>query len=118
MSNIHTQSLVPNAARQLAAFDPRSQLRAFIQSPRESGATAEEALLSWLVSLPSDVDPARAAKCLGELPPFVAQGDGGGGAHGDGEDEAARLTSLLREVAAWPKDRLPTGRRSGRRSMV
>lgn len=106
MNDIHTQ--IPSAARQLAAFDPRNQLRAFVQAPCDSGATAEEALLSWLVSLPTGVDPARAAKCLGELPPFADQDAG----------EPARLTSLLREVATWPANRLPTARRSGRRAQA
>jgi hypothetical protein len=101
----HTRNPSGDPARRLADFDPRGQLRAFVTAGPASGATAEEAVLSWLISLPDGVDPARAAAGLGELPHFTAGAEG----------EADRLTRLLREIAAWPAERLPTARRSGRR---
>lgn len=65
---------------------------------RPPAGAAEAALFSWLVGLPSEVDPALAARRLCGMAPFdtIAPDDG----------EAGRLVRLLDEVAAYPAERL------------
>jgi len=89
----------------LAMVDPRHILSALAQSevalPR---GTAEDALLSWLLSVPEQIDPAEAAGTMLELSIFEPDWDG----------EAGRMALLLRQVAEFPAHKLPPARRRSR----
>ncbi len=100
-------STFPNTdsdASRIARMDPQACLRGLFQSPHPlPRGAAENAVLSWLIALPQEIDPARAAAMLGTLPPF-AEADPQSG-------ETGRLTALLREIACYPAERLGASRR-------
>lgn len=66
--------------------------------------TAEDAILSWLLSVPDQIDPAEAAGTMLELSIFDPNKDG----------EAGRMARLLRQVAEYPAGRLAPARRRSR----
>lgn len=86
----------------LSDVDPQHCLAAVYaaDAPLPRG-TAEDAVLSWLITLPDGIDPAHAAAAIGRLPDVPNAIDG----------EAARLTALLKQIAAYPATRLPPSRR-------
>ncbi|WP_420724500.1 hypothetical protein [Hwanghaeella sp. LZ110] len=88
--------------QKITKLDPQNCLSGLFQcgTPLPVGA-AEDAVLSWLITLPDAMDPARAAAILGRMPLF-AQADQG---------ETGRLATLLREIAQYPAERLASGRR-------
>ena len=91
----------------ISRIDPQACLRGLFQSPHPlPRGAAEDAVLSWLITLPQGIDPARAAAKLGTLPPFAGVDPGTG--------EAGRLTALLREIARYPAEKLAA---SGRRRL-
>lgn len=88
--------------QKITKLDPQNCLGGLFQcgTPLPVGA-AEDAVLSWLMTLPDAMDPARAAAVLGQMPLF-AQADQG---------ETGRLATLLREIAQYPAEKLASGRR-------
>ena len=77
-------------------------------APHEAEASAEDALVAWLLRLPDSQDPAHAAReLLNAYAPALDAGD----------PLAVRLSLRLRDVAAYPRERLARihlGRRRGR----
>ncbi|NMM44460.1 hypothetical protein HH303_08210 [Rhodospirillaceae bacterium KN72] len=104
-----TVSLYPSdsVASPVAIADPQQCLTALFEMDTTlPDGFAETAILSWLISLPSEIDPARAAATLGSLP-RIAGAQGG---------ETGRISQLLREIARYPAEKLAaTGRRGHRR---
>ena len=94
-------------ASPVAIADPQQCLTALFEMDTTlPDGFAETAILSWLISLPSDTDPARAAAALGTLP-RIAEAQGG---------ETGRISELLKEIARYPAEKLAaTRRRSNRR---
>jgi len=75
-------------------------------TPSEAEASAEDALVAWLLRLPDSQDPAEAAReLLDAYAPALAAGD----------PLATRLSGRLREVAAYPRTRLAHLHRPRRR---
>ena len=95
------------------AYDPGWLIhRTLDETADHAGASAEDAVLAWLVRLPDDTDPADAA---GDILMAYAP------APGDDRDAlAARIFALLAEIRDYPRSRLarvPRARR-GRRHLV
>lgn len=89
----------------LSLVDPHHLIRSLFQTERPlPKGTAENAVLSWLIALPSGVDPAKAAAVLEELPGIANAATG----------ETGKLRGLLREIARYPADRLSKARRRRR----
>lgn len=91
------------------AFDPGWLIqRALDPEAAESGATAEDAILAWLVRLPEDLDPADAAAALLEAYAPTAPDDA----------LTRRILAHMAAVRDYPQGRLaqlPRDRR-GRRA--
>ncbi|HXH02039.1 MAG TPA: hypothetical protein VNN09_01845 [Candidatus Competibacteraceae bacterium] len=82
----------------LDLYDPKAVLRqALSAGPGWAAPSAHDYLLIWLVGLPADIDPARAA---GSVLPLLFPG----GSTGKGLD--AQLYGLLQSVACYPRDAL------------
>ncbi|MDF1747808.1 MAG: hypothetical protein P1V34_02930 [Alphaproteobacteria bacterium] len=97
-----TPSSTVSSLENISKLDPQNCLGGlFVCGTPLSPGAAEDAILSWLITLPDAMDPARAAAVLGRMPPF-AQAD-----HG----ETGRLATLLREIAQYPAEKLSAGRR-------
>lgn len=74
--------------------------------PEPLEATAEDAIVAWLLRLPDDRDPALAAReLLDAYSPALAAGD----------PMADRLNVRLAQVAAYPRERLARVHAGGRR---
>jgi hypothetical protein len=95
------------------AYDPGWLIhRTLDETADRTGASAEDAVLAWLVRLPDDTDPADAARDILAVyaPTHVDAGD----------DVARRIFALLAEVRDYPRGRLarvPRTRRGRRRSV-
>jgi hypothetical protein len=92
--------LSPHADRRPApACDPGWLLhRTLAAETATAESTAEEAVLAWLMRLPMDVDPARAAAdLLPRLPRAAAD---------TMDTRGARVLALLDEIQAYPVRRL------------
>lgn len=80
--------------------DPHQILTPFLLGERLLQARqAEEAVLSWLVLLGDDVDPALAAARMGDLPDPVEN------------EGAARLRVLLKQISEYSAAKRPQARR-------
>ena len=88
--------------------DPGGLIREALNMGEEFPGPAEDLVLAWMLALGNERDPAEAAKELataygfaeGPVPP----------------DETGRIVEMLRQTAAFPKDRLsgqPRDRRRG-----
>lgn len=100
-------SAIRSLDQDLSLIDPHHLIRSLFkaENPLPKG-TAEDAILSWLIALPTGVDPANAAKTLSRLPlPSDAV-----------TGEAAKVKALLREITAFPAERLSQARRRRRGS--
>ena len=103
-----TVSLYPtdSSVSPAAIADPQQCLTALFEMETTlPDGFAETAILSWLISLPSETDPARAAATLGSLPRIA-------GARGG---ETGRISELLKEIARYPAEKLAATRRRGNR---
>ncbi len=79
------------------SFDPGWLiLRTLDGAPAAHGATAEDALLAWLVRLPAGMDPADAAAALLESYAPTAPDDA----------LSRRILERMAEVRDYPRDRL------------
>jgi hypothetical protein len=79
------------------AFDPGWLIqRTFDAAPTADGATAEDAVLAWLVRLPDGLDPAEAAAALLDAYAPTAPDD----------PLTRRILARIAEVRDFPCDRL------------
>jgi hypothetical protein len=88
-------------------FDPKSILEQAFEMDDEFPGPAEDLLLSWLLSLASDQEPAAAAAAL--LPIYSTRMPGK-----DAATPIAKLHKLLEQVAVSPPAAARRGRLSGR----
>lgn len=90
----------------LRRFDPKLYLSNLAVAVSPVKGSAKAALMAWMLELPCDMDPARAASGLLDLPLFS-------GIEED-EGEASELVGLLRQVSRFSRETLaamPRGRR-------
>jgi hypothetical protein len=98
------------SAKRGPPHDPDLLIAQVLEMGSEFAGPAEDIILSWLITLAADIDPAAAANTLldehhlrhGDVPP----------------GPLGRLWTLLRETAEFPDSRLrttATGRRGRRR---
>jgi hypothetical protein len=81
------------AGDKLAAEDPQGALRMALAGEFDPTIPPEDMVLSWLLRLPGELDPAIAARHV------IATADSSSVAN-------PRLLTLLAEVASWPAARL------------
>jgi hypothetical protein len=96
------------------AYDPGWLIhRTLDETADRTGASAEDAVLAWLVRLPDDTDPADAAADI--IAAYAPERDDGG------DHLATRIFALLAEIRDYPRSRLarlPRARRGRRRPVV